>query len=70
MRLWPIFSTETLRDLLAADRSLAVRCQTCGHEAEADLRRLIQDHGTDTAVDRLPFVCSGCGGRQVSVKTA
>jgi hypothetical protein len=70
MRLWHHFPSPSLRNLLARERSVALHCEACGHEAKADLRRLIRDHGTETTVSRLPFVCSCCGGRQVAVKAA
>lgn len=70
MRLWQFSPSHSLRDLLARDRSVAVRCETCGHGSEADLRRLIHHHGTDAVIHRLPFVCSCCGGRAVAVEAA
>jgi ribosomal protein L44E len=59
----------TPRTMLTAERlRLAVSCDRCGHERDADLQALIDGGRGDVSWNRLRFRCSVCGSRQTTVE--
>ncbi len=61
------FTAPRLGELSAKADTVAVHCRRCGHTARSDLRRLMFQHGKDTRLGRLHFVCGDCGSRDVRV---
>jgi ribosomal protein L44E len=59
----------TPRTILTAERlRLAVSCDRCGHERDADLQALIDGGHGDVSWNRLRFRCSVCGSRRTTVE--
>jgi ribosomal protein L44E len=59
----------TPRTVLAAKRlRLAVSCDRCEHERDADLQALIDGGRGDVPCNRLRFRCSVCGSRRTTVE--
>ena len=59
----------TPRTMLAAKHlRLAVSCDRCAHECDADLLNLIDGGHGDVFWNRLRFRCSLCGSRRTTVE--
>ena len=59
----------TPRTMLTAERlRLAVSCDRCGHERDADLQALIDGGRGDVPWNRLRFRCSVCGSHRTTVE--